>query len=211
MMFSQKLIKHKFNSINGLQSTYYQLRQLPLTDNVLQIINSNNHWALISTMGCTNDTVKLYDSLYSSLSSGTIKTIASLFRFQSPTFTVKVMNVLNVAQQVGSQDFALYAIAFMTSLSYNEDPTIIKYLQEEMRDHLIKCFEKKELIPFPSKKRKVLKSEEQSETFNIYCTCWLPEDVDDMICCDKCDKWYHQSCIEAVVDKDSYWFCRKCQ
>ena len=102
--------------------------------------------------------------MYSSLSSGTIKTIASLFRFQSPRFTVKVKNV---ARQVGSQDCALYAIAVMTSLSYNEDPTIIKYLQEEMRDHLIKCFEKKELIPFPSKKRKVLKSEEKSETFNI--------------------------------------------
>ena len=45
----------------------------------------------------------------SSVGSETINTIAPLFRFQTPTFTIKVMNV---ARQVGSQDCALFAIDF---------------------------------------------------------------------------------------------------
>ena len=93
-------------------------------ENVLQIINiSQNHWVLVSTMGCKEDTIKLYDSLCNStIGSETINIIASLFRFKTQSFTVKVMDI---ARQVGLQDCGLYAIAFMISLSHKEDPTVI--------------------------------------------------------------------------------------
>ena len=176
---------------------------------MLQIIHiGSNHWAAISTIGCTEGTVKLYDSLYSSIGSETITIIASLFRFLTQSFTVKVMNVV---RQVGSQDCGLYAISFITSLAHEEDPTIIKYEQQEMRDHLLKCFDKKELFPFPSKRRKVLSSVLKSETFNIYCSCRLTE-KGDMICCDSCNEWFHQSCIhvDTSINIDNDWFCAKC-
>lgn len=208
--FAQTLIKDKFPTINGLKCTQYQTKQLLHLENVLQIIHiGSNHWAVISTIGCTEGTVKLYDSLYTSIGSETITIIASLFRFLTPSFTVKVMNV---GRQVGFQDCGLYAISFVTSLAYEEDPTIIKYEQEEMRDHLLECFDKKELLPFPSKKRrKVLKSELKSETFKIFCSCRLPE-KGQMICCDSCNEWFHQSCIETSIDNldDDDWFCAKC-
>lgn len=75
----------------GLRTTLYQKKQLSQHDNILQIINvNNNHWALISTFGCTDSTVKLYDSISGS---EIINVIASVFRFQTQSFTVKVKNV----------------------------------------------------------------------------------------------------------------------
>lgn len=88
---AQLIIKHSFRHI---KSTLYQMRQLTNYDDVLQIVNiNNNHWSLITTLGCVNSTVKIYDSLSGSIGSGTINIIASLFRFQTTTLTVKVMNV----------------------------------------------------------------------------------------------------------------------
>ena len=38
----------------------------------------NNHWCVVSTVGCENGAVNVYDSLYSSVSSKTIHLIASM-------------------------------------------------------------------------------------------------------------------------------------
>ena len=43
----------------------------------VQIIHvKNNHWCVVSTVGCENEAVNVYDSLYSSVSSKTIHLIA---------------------------------------------------------------------------------------------------------------------------------------
>jgi hypothetical protein len=122
---------------------------------------------------------------------------------------------MNVARQVGSQDCAVFAIAFMTSLAYDEDATTVKFKQEKMRDHLISCFENNSLTPFPSTKRKVLNNENKTERIDIYCTCRLPS-TGSMICCDSCHEWYHQSCIDPAVnieqvDIEDDWFCANCK
>uniref|UniRef100_A0A1X7VA30 Ubiquitin-like protease family profile domain-containing protein n=1 Tax=Amphimedon queenslandica TaxID=400682 RepID=A0A1X7VA30_AMPQE len=149
--FAQIFIQEKFKTFNSLKCTQYETKQLTHLENMLQIIHiGSNHWAIIFTIGSTEETVKLYDSLYTSIGSETITIIASLFRFPTPSFTVEVMNE---GRQVGFQDCGLYAISFVTSLAYGEDPTIIKYEDQEMRNHLLECFEIKELSPFPSKKR----------------------------------------------------------
>lgn len=97
----------------------------------------------------------------------------------------------------------------MTSLAHGEEPTLVKYKQEDMRDHFITCLEKKELCVFPSNKRKILRNEEKSETFQLYCTCRLPH-VGDMICFDMCDEWHHLSCIDPVKNPKDNWYCTKC-
>ena len=39
-----------------------------------------------------------------------------------------------------------------------------------------------------------------------------------MVCCDKCESWYHPGCIgmslqvhQDLVDGDHEWFCHKCE
>ena len=38
----------------------------------------------------------------------------------------------------------------------------------------------------------------------------MPENYDDrMICCEKCDMWYHYSCIKLETTPQ-YWECGRC-
>ena len=210
--FAQSLIKKQFQHINGLQNTLYQLKK-PLTtrDKVIQIIHVNgSHWAVISTVDCKEGTVKYYDSMVTtSLSSKTIQIIANLLRFPSSTFLIKVMNV---GKQVGTQDCALFSIAFLTSLAHGEDPTMIRYDQDEMRSHLTLCFERKCMTTFPTiKKRKIIDQELKTETISVYCHCRLPDDGSTMFACDGCDEWFHHGCIECPTKDDPQWFCNDCK
>lgn len=166
---AQILIKAKFPNLNGLRTTLYQKKPLHEPDDkVLEVINiNNNHWVLISTFGCSQNTAKLYDSLNGSIGFQTIDIIASLFRFETPTFNIKLMNVV---RQLGTQECALYAIAYMTSITLGEEPAILRYNQEEMRDHLTSCFSNKEMTLFPSKRRKVKSYEQKNRALRYIVT-----------------------------------------
>ena len=54
-----------------------------------------------------------------------------------------------VQQQQGGTDCGLFAIAYALSLASGEDPTHIKFKQEEMRQHLIDCLQADTMLPFP--------------------------------------------------------------
>ena len=55
-----------------------------------------------------------------------------------------------VQQQQGGTDCGLFAIAYALSLASGEDPTRIKFKQEEMRQqHLIDCLQADTMVPFP--------------------------------------------------------------
>ena len=209
---AQVLIKTQFPSINGLVSPLLQLRNsLADTGNSLQIIHIRaQHWALVSTLGCQAGEVNLYDSLYTSVSTDTAVIIAQLIQSTKPSITVHVMNV---ARQTGSQDCALFAIAYMTSLAHGKDPTVVVYDQNDMRCHLVSCFEKHSLTIFNTiKKRRPEKKQLKSNTFDIYCYCRLPDTGERMVCCDLCSKWYHIKCIseDVPVNDDNDWHCTRC-
>ena len=56
---------------------------------------------------------------------------------------------MSMQQQTGSTDCGVFAIAVITSLTHNEDPSKIKYSQEEMRQHLLECITEGDLTCFP--------------------------------------------------------------
>lgn len=50
----------------------------------------------------------------------------------------------------------------------------------------------------------------KTESIEIYCDCCLPH-TEQMICCDKCNEWYHLSCVDSVIENiDDNWYCYKC-
>ena len=55
----------------------------------------------------------------------------------------------DVQKQSGGNDCGLFVIAFAVDLANGTCPTKIKYVQREMRDHLLECFRNKYLTPFP--------------------------------------------------------------
>ena len=67
---------------------------------------------------------------------------------------------------------ALFALAFATSLCHEHDPTQHMYNQEDMRSHLIECYESKTMKPFPIlKKRRHGSGILKSQIIPIYCVC----------------------------------------
>ena len=66
---AQCLLKKQFPNLRGLQPTLYQQKNHSaggvMLENQLQIIHCReNHWIVVSSVGCTEDTVNIYDSLY---------------------------------------------------------------------------------------------------------------------------------------------------
>lgn len=158
----------------------------------MKVINiNNNHWVLISTFGCSQNTVKLYDSLNGSIGFQTIDVIASLFWFETPTFSIKLMNV------VWQWSVCPLCHSIMMSIAHGEEPDILRYDQEEMRDHLTSCFNNKEMTLFPSKRRKVKSYEHKTELWHKLWLQLTSHRRDDLLWQ---MQWMVSSCVDSVIE-----------
>ena len=55
-----------------------------------------------------------------------------------------------VPLQSGGGDYVVFAVAYATALAFTQDPLhLIKFNQDEMRFHLIDCFQGKYFVDFP--------------------------------------------------------------
>ena len=175
------LLKQQYPEINGLQSTLYQQSDKPLLqpNNAIQVIHIlPQHWATILTIGCKENTIELYDSVFNTISLSTKNTIIKLLK---PNDSVTVF-IKNVAKQTGGTDCGLYAIAYCTSLLNGNDPCGVIYDQREMRSHLANCFQSKQLIPFPVvKRRRFSKAHTSSINVAVCPNCKQPDNGSMMV------------------------------
>ena len=216
---AQSQLHSQFSNIKGLQCTLkqYSVPVEQAVEGMLQVLHINgNHWVAISTSNCkAAGTVQLYDFIYSTtLSKNTRKVIAQLLHLPSDIKFITV-EIMNIAKQVGSRDCALFAIAVIVSLAHGDNPCKIKYDQDQMRYHLIKCFEANELTKFPQQKsRKYAKPIQTTVTIEIFCVCRLPDDGETMVNCEMCGEWFHEHCINeqkwSKPVKDIDWVCGIC-
>ena len=82
-----------------------------------------------------------------------------------------------------------------------------------MRQHLVQCFKKKHLEPFPhaTLEKPYTQSFFPYIEIELYCECNMPEVYDDMIQCDKCEEWFNLSCVGLQTPPaESEWYCSKC-
>ena len=179
---------------------------------------SQNHWITVSNMmqggKISHDSVFVYDSLLPNVTKmDTKKQICSFLRPQSKTVRFELMNI---QMQESLNDCGLHAIAIATELVYERDPCKAYFLAKEMRGHLIQCFNKKEITPFPVKRERrigfggrIRKSAQEK----VYCDCRMPnyDKKMTMVSCNGCHEWYHLKCIG--LDKVNFkmkWFCTAC-
>ena len=119
-----------------------------------------------------------------------------------------------VQSQHGSSDCGLFALAFTTSLCHQENPVEINYTQHKLRSHLLDCFTRGRMSPFPrsSRMRKIVKPRGR-EKVQVYCRCRLPENG-TMIQCDSCFEWFHTQCITVpehiFKGHNTKWNCLYC-
>ena len=202
---AQALIKQQFPEIGGLCNT---LMQNSLLNNTsisgypsLQVVfipmGKVGHWIGLSTLGCKDNEVEVYDTLQNVPS---LETQITICQYKSKSSSIMI-KLINLATQKGSADCGLYAIAALSTLAFGNDPTKIVYHQNEMCPHLRQCFESGTITEFPIillQKRRIKERIISIIECPIYCICRLPAESEDtvMIQCDKCQLWYHVQCLK---------------
>ena len=109
---AQLLILQEFPNIAGLQdpAVHRSLSfQIIRGEFVQTIFVGGCHWCTVSNVGCDDGVVKVYDSMYSSVSSGTVKLINSLVFSPAKQLVVRMMDV---GRQSNGSDTGVLAIAF---------------------------------------------------------------------------------------------------
>ena len=78
--------------------------------------------------------------------------------------------------RTGIADCGHFAIAFAVHLAFGEDVSRLTFDQSQMRQHLVKCFQKKETQPFPLT-RTALRSQSNFpfREIELFCSCQMPE------------------------------------
>ena len=143
------LLKSENSEMGGLQDLVLGQRNQWVHPNsqFIQFLHVNdNHWITVSNVGeLETNSVNIHDSLGMKPSSDTVNKIAQYMKSDSECLTLKVQPT---QQQENGYDCGVMAIAYGTSLAYNQDPSKITYINP--RDHLLKCLSLNRITPFPS-------------------------------------------------------------
>ena len=212
---AQLLILQEFPHLSGLQDPILQqkLSFQVHRGEFVQIINvRNNHWCTVSNIGCNEGVVKVYDSLYPSVSKSTLKLIASLVFSPASQLVVRMMDV---GKQCNGSDCGVLAIAFAYDICCGMDPCKVKFDNGSIRQHLACCLEQCRLSRFPLAGERRCAGVRHTQSVDLHCSCRLPEEKGDKMAeCDVCRTWYHQHCMdipgEVFGDSEVPWTCKPC-
>ena len=230
MHAAQKIVKSQFPFVGGLQDTgyvpifndkknkwHYQSPMLPIAmKTVAQIHHTGQfHWVLSTKY---NDKVYIFDSMFH------LKTpLSPSLQIQLCNIYANKGHILNVYlpyynQQTNGLDCGVFAIANLINFCFsikNEDESIFtnEFDIDSMRRHLIAGFEAKKFKKFPLGKTNVPKKFHKV-SIPIDCIhCEQPNVFEDMLQCDRCQKWMHYSCALVEVHRPTpeRWWCNNCK
>jgi len=114
------LLQGQFPETKGFQDPIkWQNKSLERIDGpYVQIIHVNdNHWVTVA--GIDGSLVKLFDSVYCSLSESAKEQIALITK---PSKDFIAIDIENTQFQAGTSDCGLYAIAFATDICFGNNP-----------------------------------------------------------------------------------------
>ena len=219
---AQNILHEQFPNLGGLQDTVVGKIQsfdvVSKSTSYIQILHVGSlHWVCVANMKNDrefNDYCQVYDSLAATnLHFDITKQIAAFLYCQTPEL---VVDVVPVQQQLNGVDCGVFAIAFATSLAFNEDPCAITFDSELIRPHLIKCLQEERMRPFPRKSKRARRCKTKVNVIELYCSCHMPyTEGDEMVECSNCKHWFHLTCehINKKVLKQSVnskWLCDGC-
>ena len=117
--------------------------------------------------------MNVYDSLHGRLDLPTKKIVADLV--QSKENEIEILYA-DVQRQSGASDCGLFALAFATSVCYGDYPAASSYTQSEMREHLLSCIKKGQIVRFPQRaKRRPKKLQLNIFPFTVFAASWMME------------------------------------
>ena len=152
VQMAQHLAKKQFPLTGGLRSTLLQQKTVKghkgqCTANTVQIIHceKRSHWIVALTIFAKSGCVNIYDTMFARLDAETRATVKRIFGLKS----VEGLNMVDMQCQEGTSDCGVFAIAVITSLLFGEDPSMVTYKQEKLREHLTECLTVGKLSLFP--------------------------------------------------------------
>ncbi len=131
--------------------------------------SDSGHWFCVSTVGCREGDINIFDSAYKYLDTDSMLQICAILQHSGTS--IKFNNV-PVQKQIGGSDCGLYAIAFATTVCLGLNPGQLLFEQDKMRAHLRTCLENGKFTIFlykintnwSKKKTKINKRD-------IFCVC----------------------------------------
>ena len=113
----------------------------------MQILHTgNHHWVCISSVGCRDGIVNLYDSLYHNVISKEVEEQA-INLVGADSFSS--LNVVPIQQQRNGSDCGVFAAAFATALVHGVLPSLLEFDTTKLRKHLCECLKAGKLEMFP--------------------------------------------------------------
>ena len=77
-----------------------------------------------------------------------------------------------------------------------------------MQEHFVKCLENEKMEQFSWSKRSAHTNIRSAHTIPVYCTCKMPESLDNMVECETCFQWFHYRCVGIANERDTaLWNC----
>ena len=134
---AQALLKQQYPHINGLQNVVlgFTLGYIGQTEEFVQILHTGRgHWVTVSTIGCKDGDINIFDSFPPAPTIHLLNQIAAILATPKPVIT---LNYINTQQQCGSADCGIFAIAFATTLANGEQPGGLYFDQTRMRKHAL--------------------------------------------------------------------------
>ncbi len=214
----QWLISRQFPAVKGFHSVLAFESKPPKVEKRLkgfvQILNAEgSHWVVVTNIGCEQNKIKVYDSLYRELSANDKMILAALL---NTTFPNMIIEWPRMQRQEGLSDCALFATAVAISLCSGHDPSEQTYDQSVMREHLAMCFMCEELALFPltQSQSNCVFNGRLEETEELLCHCRMPyTEGEFMIECSRCLGWFHRSCgnVPKTVCANTSFYCMNCK
>ena len=218
----QWLLSEQHSTVNGFHSVLaFEAENAKVAKgqkNFIQLLNmSGDHWVTVTNIGCRENHVKVYDSLYRQppkCQKSRDKFMACLAALLSTSQAEMLVEWPSLKRQKGCSDCGLFALAVAVSLCNGDDPSMQDYDQTVMREHLALCVDCRQMSVFPTKSasRNIGKSRQVIEP--VFCNCRMPyAEGTFMIQCMKCQEWFHQKCenVPKSVSAETVFHCKACK
>jgi hypothetical protein len=213
----QTFIKSFYQKTSGFQDVrlgHTLAFKVEVGEFVQVLHNGSNHWITISTMGCSQGEVDIFDSLSPRVTSSLEKQIAALLSTKTKQITLRYRRC---HKQKGGSDCGLFALAYADILAAGKHPSAIHFDQANLRTHFHSCLKHGVYSPFPTLRvgRENRKNVAMEKIVPVYCYCRLPETFSsNMIQCAHCLEWFHlETCVETMNEYNKVnklkWLCKK--
>lgn len=151
MDHEQWLISKQFPKMKGFHSVLaFKGKTLKVEKGLkdfIQIVNiGGNKWVTVTNIGCEENRIKVYDTLYRSMSNTDKFKLAAL---HNTSLESMVIEWPSLQIHKGNSDCGVFAMAIALALCSEQDPCQQSSDQTVMRVHLASCFHCEEIATFP--------------------------------------------------------------